>query len=83
MPNIENRIELASDKDEFGMPLGRLIHSYDQDAVALWNANLEEGQKAAKAAGAKEVWVGARRHTDDPPARWHHHGYGRGQLGGQ
>lgn len=40
------------------MPLGRLSHSFDQDAVALWNANLEEGQKAAKAAGAKEVWVG-------------------------
>ena len=58
LPNIENRIELASDKDEFGMPLGRLTHSFDQDAVALWNANLEEGQKAAKAAGAKEVWVG-------------------------
>jgi choline dehydrogenase-like flavoprotein len=58
LPNIENRIELASDKDEFGMPLGRLSHSFDQDAVALWNANLEEGQKAAKAAGAKEVWVG-------------------------
>ena len=31
MPNIENRIELASDKDEFGMPLGRLIHSFDED----------------------------------------------------
>ena len=35
-----------------------IVHSFDQDAVALWNANLEEGQKAAKAAGAKEVWVG-------------------------
>src|SRR6266511_3409454 len=58
LPNIENRIELASDKDAFGMPLGRLVHGFDQDAAALWNANLEEGQKAAKAAGAKEVWVG-------------------------
>ena len=50
------------------MPLGRLIHSYDQDAVALWNANFEEGLKIAKATGAKEVWSGARRHADDPPA---------------
>ncbi len=58
LPNIENRIELASDKDAFGMPLGRIIHSYDQDAVAVWNANVEEGQKAAKAAGAKETWAG-------------------------
>src|SRR5262249_49806848 len=56
MPNIENRIELASDKDEFGMPLARIIHSYDQDAVALWNANFEEGLVVAKAAGARETW---------------------------
>jgi choline dehydrogenase-like flavoprotein len=58
MPNIENRIELASDKDEFGMPLGKIVHSFDQDAVALWNANFEEGLKVAKATGAKEVWSG-------------------------
>jgi choline dehydrogenase-like flavoprotein len=38
------------------MPLGRLTHTYDQDAVALWNANLAEGLKVAKAAGAKEAW---------------------------
>jgi choline dehydrogenase-like flavoprotein len=56
MPNMENRVELASAKDEFGMPLGKLTHSYDQDAVALWNANLEEGLKIAKASGAKEAW---------------------------
>jgi choline dehydrogenase-like flavoprotein len=56
LPNIENRIELAGDKDEFGMPLGRIIHSYDDDATAVWNANFEEGLKIAKATGAKEVW---------------------------
>ena len=38
------------------MPLGKIIHSYDQDAVALWNANFEEGLKIGKATGAKEVW---------------------------
>ena len=42
MPNIENRIELASDKDEFGMPLGRLIHSFDDDASSCGNANFAE-----------------------------------------
>jgi choline dehydrogenase-like flavoprotein len=56
MPNIENRIELAGDKDEFGMPLGRIVHSYSDDAVALFNANFEEGLAIAKATGAKEVW---------------------------
>src|SRR5271169_551791 len=55
-PNMENRVELASEKDAFGMPMGRLTHSFDQDAVALWNANLEEGLKVAKASGAKEAW---------------------------
>jgi choline dehydrogenase-like flavoprotein len=58
LPNIENRIELASDKDAHGMPLARIIHSFDQDAVALWNANFEEGLKIAQAAGAKEAWSG-------------------------
>jgi choline dehydrogenase-like flavoprotein len=56
MPNIENRIELATEKDEFGMPLGRITHSYDQDVAAVWNANFEEGLKIANAAGAKEAW---------------------------
>jgi choline dehydrogenase-like flavoprotein len=55
-PNIENRVELASETDEFGMPLGKLIHSYDDNAVALWNANLEVGLKVAKASGAREAW---------------------------
>jgi len=45
LPDIENRIELASDKDEFGMPLAKIIHSYDKDAEAVWNANFEEGLK--------------------------------------
>ena len=56
MPNIENRIELADGKDEFGMPMAKIIHSFDQDAVALWNANFEEGLTIAKATGAKEFW---------------------------
>jgi len=34
------------------------VHSFDDDAVALWRANIEEGQRAVKAAGAKESWAG-------------------------
>ena len=56
MPSIDNRVELASDKDEFGMPLGKITHSYNDDAVALFNANFEEGLAIAKATGAKEAW---------------------------
>ena len=40
------------------MPLARLTHSFDDDAVALWNANFEQGVKIAKATKAKEVWPG-------------------------
>jgi choline dehydrogenase-like flavoprotein len=58
MPNIENRVELATDKDEFGMPLGRIIHSYDDEVPKLWEANFVEGLAIAKAAGAKEMWSG-------------------------
>ena len=83
MPNIENRVELASDKDEFGMPLGRLTHSFDEDAVALWNANLEEGMKSPRPPAPRRSGSGRAGHTDDPSARRHHHGHGRGQLGGQ
>ena len=56
MPNIENRIELVGEKDEFGMPLAKIIHSFDDDAIGVWNANFEEGLKVAKSAGAKEAW---------------------------
>ena len=58
LPNAENRIELISDKDEYGLPMARLIHSFDDDAVALWNANFEQGLKIAKATDAKESWPG-------------------------
>ena len=58
LPHLENRVELATDKDEFGLPLARLIHSFDDDAVALWNANFDQGVKVAKATGAKDVWPG-------------------------
>jgi choline dehydrogenase-like flavoprotein len=52
----ENRVELASEKDEHGMPLGKITHGFNEDAVALFNANFEEGLAIAKATGAKEVW---------------------------
>jgi choline dehydrogenase-like flavoprotein len=58
LPNIENRVELSSEKDAYGMPLGRLVHSYDDTAAALWRANGVEGLRIAKAAGAKESWTG-------------------------
>src|SRR6201999_424761 len=60
MPDIENRIELTSEKDEFGMPYGKIIHTYGPDAIAVWQANSDESLKVAKATGAKEAWSGGR-----------------------
>ena len=81
LPQLENRIELISDKDEFGLPMARLIHSFDDDAVALWNANFDQGMKIAKATDAKEIL--ARQgpgHADKPFARRRHHGLRLVQL---
>jgi choline dehydrogenase-like flavoprotein len=58
LPRLENRVELASDKDEFGLPLARLTHSFDDDALAVWNGNYDLGVKIGKATKAKEVWPG-------------------------
>ena len=58
LPKIENRIELTSEKDEFGFPLVCINHTFDQDAVGLWSAALDEGVEIAKGAGAKEIWPG-------------------------
>ncbi len=55
-PKIENRLDLVSQKDEFGMPLARIVHNYDDNDAALWNANFEEGMKIGHATDAKEVW---------------------------
>ena len=59
MPNIDNRVELAEEKDEFGMPLARVVHSYDRDVHGLWDAAIAEGEAIAKA---------RRRQGDHGPA---------------
>ncbi len=60
LPDIENRMELASEKDEFGLPLIRIIHNYNQDVIGLSKAAIAEGIEIAKGAGAKEIRPGGR-----------------------
>src|SRR5260221_2291866 len=69
LPRLENRVELASDKDEFGMQLARLTHGFDDDAVALWNSNFDLGVEIAKATEDQDVWP--RRGTVIPSAHLH------------
>jgi choline dehydrogenase-like flavoprotein len=50
---IENRV---TQKDEFGMPLPRIVRNYDDNERTLWNANVEQGLKITHATGAEELW---------------------------
>lgn len=54
----ENRVELSQQKDPFGMPLARVVHNFDADALALKAHVVEEGLSAMRAAGASEAWAG-------------------------
>ena len=45
LPQLENRIELVSDKDEFGMPLARLTHSFDDDARCAVECQFRAGHE--------------------------------------
>jgi choline dehydrogenase-like flavoprotein len=56
MPRAENRVELSSDKDEFGLPIARIIHSYDKDVIGSWDFGREEAFAIAKSAKPKEAW---------------------------
>jgi len=56
MPIPENRVELSGDKDEFGMPIPRVIHGYDQDAIGSWQQGREDAYAIVRAAKPREVW---------------------------
>jgi choline dehydrogenase-like flavoprotein len=58
LPLVENRVELDSQKDAFGVPLAKITHRFAPDAVACSSAALEEGKSIFSAAGAKDVWHG-------------------------
>jgi len=57
LPNADNRLELIGQKDAFGFPMAKITHSYDKDAIGVWEQATEEGLAIAKAAGAKESWA--------------------------
>ncbi|HJP36070.1 MAG TPA: GMC family oxidoreductase [Gammaproteobacteria bacterium] len=57
-PNVENRVELSSKKDRFGLPIARTVYRYSDDALKLWEIAGKEGVAITQAAGAKEAWHG-------------------------
>jgi len=58
LPAPENRIELTSAKDRFGLPLARIVRNADAEGRALADAVTHEGIALLKAAGAGEAWQG-------------------------
>jgi choline dehydrogenase-like flavoprotein len=58
LPNEENRVRLAQERDKFGFRLAQVTYKYGADARALRKAALDEGVAIFKAAGATSVWSG-------------------------
>lgn len=56
LPEETNRVELASQRDRFGMPLARAVFDAGDNSRALWRQAAAEGLKIFKAAGATETW---------------------------
>lgn len=61
MPQEHNRVTLADEKDQYGLPIARVTHSYCDNDRRMINHALDFMDKALAAAGAKNIW----RETDD------------------
>ncbi|GGI71459.1 hypothetical protein GCM10007973_05540 [Polymorphobacter multimanifer] len=61
LPVADNRIELATETDRFGVPLARIVHTLHPDSAALWEHALQDGETILRAAGATQVWSGRQR----------------------
>jgi choline dehydrogenase-like flavoprotein len=57
LPSRENRVELGSGKDRYGMPLARIVHSLDPETEKLWAFANAQGEAVMRAAGAREAWT--------------------------
>ena len=63
MPSSDRRIELAAEHDAHGTPLARIINTFDQDALGLYEQISRDGREILNAAGATSVWNGAMATT--------------------
>lgn len=85
IPLSQNRVELSKEKDPYGFPLARAVHSFGPDALALYEHTKGEGLSVFKAAGATQAWAGrmAQQHImggvimGDSPERSVTNSYGR------
>ncbi len=56
IPLAENRIELGEQKDKYGMPLAKVMHTWHSETRKLFDETALEGLEIVKAAGAKAAW---------------------------
>lgn len=57
LPTLENRVELTTEKDRFGIPLAKLTHSLGPDARACIETAIAEGKRTFQSAGSRETWA--------------------------
>jgi choline dehydrogenase-like flavoprotein len=60
IPLPENRVELSTNSDVYGVPLARAIHNVQAPTDALCSTAVDEGLAIFKAAGAAQPWAGPR-----------------------
>lgn len=56
-PQPHNRIEIADEKDQFGLPIPRMTFSYSENDRRLMNHSIGSMRSVLEGAGAKELWV--------------------------
>lgn len=60
LPRAENRVQLHSISDEFGVPLAKATHNITSETEALCEEAVAQGLAIFKAAGSAEPWAGPR-----------------------
>ncbi|MEM8659294.1 MAG: GMC family oxidoreductase [Pseudomonadota bacterium] len=60
IPLPENRVELSTKRDQYGMPLPKAIHNITAPTEAMCDNAVAEGEAIFKAAGVDKPWPGPR-----------------------
>jgi choline dehydrogenase-like flavoprotein len=76
LPREENRVTLAEDRDEYGLPVAKVTFSYCDNDKRLRQHAVREMRRAMEAVGARDIWDsestahlgGTARMGDDPNA---------------
>ncbi len=74
LPREENRVTLAEERDQYGLPVAKVTFSYCENDQKLRQHAIREMRKAMEAARAKDIWDsestahlgGTARMGDDP-----------------